>query len=1061
MPEGSGQLSPYWRSPSLWRRLFTALILGVSVVGIMLPACGACDELSISELLARTGERGRTIESFRIKASVCAAEHGRNLVVLQDDSGAVIVELPGLNNNLEAGDRVEIQADHCMLTRSRFGIQFGTAPVVNNDGHHPAITKSGDVFLEAGFQPIQVTWFNGDGPSALDVSYEGPGMERRKVPDSALWHKISGAQADTGLQPGLDFAAFTGDWLFTLPDFRHLTPVANGVATNFDLRYSVRPGNSALAFNGFIKIPISGTYTFYLTSDDGAYLYAGDPTASCKVTVLQHKNIPVPVPFEDAVAKERDHLWAQVEGQVTFVSQDENALELEVAGKGEPVQAAIVDGELLFSANLLNRRVRLSGIQEYLPELEPGHRARLVVPGAEQVKLDPYDESSASKPPNKLLTTAREIRHLPRTKASQRLPAKIKGVVTWSSPYALTLQDDTGGVYIHYGPDDWTAHPRVGDCWDIEGLTSPGDFSPVLFASAGKFLGNAPFPEPIRPTWDQVLNGSLDAEYVELRGALTEISPSELTLLTSGGKIKILASNDHPLPYLAPLPNEESYVDSIVRIRGCLTAHWDMQTHHAIKGDILLSPATVEIEEVAPKNPFGIPGKRVSDWLLFDPNPNVPQRAKFQGQIVLAAHGEYFLQDGTAGLRLRTREPVSLQPGDQVDAVGFLQFGGPIPVLQEARVRTNGTAPLPAPVPIAGAELRNAGHDATRVQVEAVLVNDRKEGQWRVLEMQAGQNHFLARLTLQAKPDWQPIAAGSLLRLTGVYVGESDEKSGGNLDAFELSLNSAADIEILRQASWWTVRRALAIVGALSGFLGLAAIWITLLRQKVKERTMQLEKEIEERQLVEQRRLVERERTRVAQDLHDELGAGLTEVGLLGDLAKNPIVPGYEKQQYLGQLTEIARSLVTSLDAIVWAINPRYDSAASLASYYTLFAQRFLNLAGVACRPEIPASFPESPLDPKTRHGLFLAFKEALNNVVRHADATEVRLKIDVREDELIIIVADNGSGMQLPPNVPEREGLPGMRRRMEQLGGGCSVRSQPGKGTEVELRLPVGDLLL
>src|SRR5438132_9581192 len=146
---------------------------------------------------------------------------------------------------------------------------------------------------------------------------------------------------------------------------------------------------------------------------------------------------------------------------------------------------------------------------------------------------------------------------------------------------------------------------------------------------------------------------------------------------------------------------------------------------------------------------------------------------------------------------------------------------------------------------------------------------------------------------------------------------------------------------------------------------------------------------------------MEQERTRVAQDLHDELGAGLTEVGILGSLAKNPSVPAAERERYLDRLTEAARSLVTGLDEIVWAVNPHYDSVASLASYYSLFAQRFLNLAGIACRLHIAEAFPDYPLDSRIRHGTFLAFKEALNNIVRHSGATEVELKIEVAEDRL------------------------------------------------------------
>ncbi len=193
-------------------------------------------------------------------------------------------------------------------------------------------------------------------------------------------------------------------------------------------------------------------------------------------------------------------------------------------------------------------------------------------------------------------------------------------------------------------------------------------------------------PEPIRPTWDQLLNGSLDAEYVELRGALTEITPEMLTLLTSDGKIRIVSKDHRPLPYLPPLPeNKSSFVDSIVRIRGCLTAAWNMHTRQVQAGEIFLSPGTVEVEEFAPVDPFALPTRKTLDLLWFDPGASSLQRSKVEGQVVFARPGEYCVQDGAAGLRLRTKHAPPLQPGDLVEAVGFPQLGGPSPILQEAR----------------------------------------------------------------------------------------------------------------------------------------------------------------------------------------------------------------------------------------------------------------------------------------------------------------------------------------------------------------------------------------
>ena len=216
----------------------------------------------------------------------------------------------------------------------------------------------------------------------------------------------------------------------------------------------------------------------------------------------------------------------------------------------------------------------------------------------------------------------------------------------------------------------------------------------------------------------------------------------------------------------------------------------------------------------------------------------------------------------------------------------------------------------------------------------------------------------------------------------------------------------------LERPPWWTVQHALMVAGLLAGALGLAFVWITLLHQKVELRTAQLQAEILERQRVEQAKAIEQERTRVAQDLHDELGSGLTTMGLLGALVNNPATPPGKKAGYLEQITHSAYSLVTAMDEIVWAINPQHDSIASSASYYAYFAQPFLNAAGIACRLEIADHFTEHPLDLHLRHGVFLAFKEALNNVVRHSGATEVTIKILTASGQFIIAIEDNGRGM-------------------------------------------------
>jgi signal transduction histidine kinase len=307
-----------------------------------------------------------------------------------------------------------------------------------------------------------------------------------------------------------------------------------------------------------------------------------------------------------------------------------------------------------------------------------------------------------------------------------------------------------------------------------------------------------------------------------------------------------------------------------------------------------------------------------------------------------------------------------------------------------------------------------------------------------------------------------PLPVGSKLRLIGTYASIGADNADGSLDPFELLLlNSNRAITVLERPSWWTVRHAVTVAAALAGALGLAFVWVVLLGRKVETRTEQLKKEIEARQIVEQHRAMEQERTRVARDLHDELGAGLTEVRILGALVKTPGVSPEEKDRYLDQLSESARALVIGLDEIVWAVNPHYDSVGSLATYFALYAQRLLNLAAIACRVQVAESLPEYPLDSKLRHGIFLAFKEALNNVVRHSGATEVRFKIEVAGGQLVISVADNGQGFEPSAGrTPGKDGLVGMCERLRQLGGNCQVNSRPGRGTTVEFHLALNGAL-
>ncbi|HXC35777.1 MAG TPA: two-component regulator propeller domain-containing protein, partial [Candidatus Acidoferrales bacterium] len=218
------------------------------------------------------------------------------------------------------------------------------------------------------------------------------------------------------------------------------------------------------------------------------------------------------------------------------------------------------------------------------------------------------------------------------------------------------------------------------------------------------------------------------------------------------------------------------------------------------------------------------------------------------------------------------------------------------------------------------------------------------------------------------------------------------------------------------------------------------------------------------RQLIvlEQQAALQRERTRIAKDIHDDLGANLTQIAFLGELAHQDRGEPDKAAERVEKISSTARQAIKSLDEIVWAVNPRNDTLAHLMDYAGQFALDYLRLAGVRCRLDFPEQCPPRELSTDLRHNLFLVIKEALHNIVKHARASEVQLRIKFSEDTLDIIIEDNGCGFDpaLARNGaagdPLADGLRNMLQRMNDIGGEFEFQSGAGLGTTIHLRLPL-----
>ncbi len=205
---------------------------------------------------------------------------------------------------------------------------------------------------------------------------------------------------------------------------------------------------------------------------------------------------------------------------------------------------------------------------------------------------------------------------------------------------------------------------------------------------------------------------------------------------------------------------------------------------------------------------------------------------------------------------------------------------------------------------------------------------------------------------------------------------------------------------------------------------------------------------------LERTHALNQERERIARDMHDDLGADLSNIATLADLLGTSADDGTRTR--LDEIGGLAENVVRRLEEIVWAINPDNDSVDRFASFLCRVAQSHVEPAGISARFDVPADLPDAPLSSPQRHNLFLAAKEALHNAIRHGAPGRITIGVALRDGRLEVTVADDGRGFMLPPQLPVGHGSANMRTRMQQVGGTFERRSAPGRGTTIVLSIPL-----
>ncbi len=291
-----------------------------------------------------------------------------------------------------------------------------------------------------------------------------------------------------------------------------------------------------------------------------------------------------------------------------------------------------------------------------------------------------------------------------------------------------------------------------------------------------------------------------------------------------------------------------------------------------------------------------------------------------------------------------------------------------------------------------------------------------------------------------ADEDWVEAGTFRMARYTNLHPGSYvfKVKASNNDDSWN---TTPTTLEIVIRIPFWQslwFRFLLLLL-----LLGIAYYFSTLyLDYKIRHEKLKLEKE----------QAVDQERARISSDMHDDLGSGLSTIRLLSEIAKRKI-PDTSQTKEIERISETAGEMIDKMSEIIWAMNSSNDSLANLIAYMRSFAADFLEHAHISHQFFIPEVIPDIKLSGGTRRNIYLAVKESLHNVVKHAKATEVMIEVKMHKN-MTIMIKDNGKGFDQEKVRLFGNGLKNIQKRMMAVGGNADITSN--NGTIVFLDIPL-----
>ncbi len=1069
------------------RMLAKSIVLLLSVASALV--CGAegfPSRQSEANLAAKSGHCVMSVAQFRtlsdvdylagcdfhLTGVVTLVDTNRDLVVLQDATGAVALNFRVEDQKLQVGQLVTLDGTNCCpyftgfpdypYRPSGWDIRKSFEAPMNWSLYYLTRMRG---YLHSPTTGQYTFWIASDNSSELWLSLDADPSKARTIAsiprfswvDPYEWtHYPSQRSQPILLKAGetyyieaLQEQTTGGDHLSVAWQGPGLSQsVINGRYLN---PWSEGRGPTEAATNGILREYWTNYSAGDLTGVGGGRRFESALTVKeVRASIHGPGQLPKPdrIALNQQLLAKDNYRWVEVEGLVKFTGADGDVAFLELSDGQAQAQVRALHWSPEMSRRISNVPVRIEGVCEGVYDQKGTMAPGLIWVSAENSIS--FIEAGTTN----AVTSARDqpIPSMTTTNPAMQGFYATRGVVTFNDQVFGTdyifVQADAAVVRVTLDDHTLKSHLTMGQWVDLGGALEPGKYLPVVSPLIITELGWHSMPLPIAASLGSPVPANQAGEWSELEGVVHSVN--------TNGTLSIAGKDGLAYLWLGQTPSDSlaRYVDAKLRARGVLMLHM-------LDAPVLLIPSRnfVDVEEAAPEDPYGTPRRPIADLLSEGMESSWSHRVRVLGEVTYRDAQSFFVQDTSGGIRVRTSGQPAVEVGQTVEVLAFPAQNGFVHSLAEALVRSAKPVESIRSKNLDLSEALSSKQSGTLVNVSVTLLARKTNGINQVLELQEQQRVFVATLAT-GQGNLSDLAPGSRLRVTGVcddetaaasLVGEKPSRAQF-LASLNILLRRPQDVVVLNGPPWWTWRKTATLVGMLLTILVVTLLWVHLLHRRLERQ--------QAAQLAFSRRVLERledERRRIAVNLHDSLGQTLLVIKNHAILA---IQRPPEEQGLRHRLDEISGATSQAIEEvrrITHGLRPYQLDRLGLTQALRASVSRASENSSILFASRVEAI--DGLFDKDAEIHVYRIVQEAITNVVKHSAATEAAVVIKKRTTVVSLSIRDNGRGFN--PEKPSSQphdlgyGLSGIAERVRILGGTLAIESRPGEGTSLTVEVP------